>query len=60
MQNIDVYKFCKTNIFLNNLYVCPFNVKNIIVKKFTFTQMTFREISCLNRTSPFKWTITVI
>ena len=43
-------------MFLNSLDVCPFIVTKIISKitvwKLTFSQITFREISCLNRITP--------
>ena len=38
-------------MFLTNLYVCLFIVTKIIAKS-QFSQITFREISRLNRTSP--------
>ena len=43
---------------LNDLYVCPFIVRILFVKikvlKFDFSQMIFREITCLNRISPLE------
>ena len=43
-----------SNMLLNNLYVCSFIVTKNIAKtqKLTVSQMSFREISHLNRTSP--------
>ena len=43
-------------MFLNNLYACPFNVAKSYCKNhslnFDVSQITLREMSRLNRTSP--------